>query len=135
MQVPREMRLTQRMQKAPTDDTHHTVKGLSLIDDMEQVDHLMEILVIMDHLVMTDILQDMDHLDMDHQGVDHQEEDLLVPLEILDLQDLKDHQEYLDLKEKEDIQDLQDLKDHQDHWEEQCSHPIYTEINPLLKWC
>ena len=135
MQVPREMRLTQHMQKAPTDDTHHTVKGLSLIDDMEQVDHLMEILVIMDHLVMTDILQDMDHLDVDHQGVDHQEEDLLVPLEILDLQDLKDHQEYLDLKEKEDIQDLQDLKDHQDHWEEQCSHPIYTEINPLLKWC
>ena len=130
MQVPREMRLTQCMQKAPTDDTHHTVKGLSLIDNMEQMDHLMEILVIMDHLVMTDILQDVDH-----QGVDHQEEDLLVPLvhlEIHDLQDLKDHQEYLDLKEKEDIQDL---KDHQDHQEEQCSHPIHTEINPLLKWC
>ena len=87
------------------------------------------------HLVMTDIPQDVDHQDVDHQGVDHQEEDLLVPLvhlEILDLQDLKDHQEYLDLKEKEDIQDLQD---HQDHWEEQCSHPIYIEINPLLKWC
>ena len=126
------------MQKAPTDDTHHTVKGLSLIEDMEQVDHLMEILVIMDHLVMTDIPQDVDHQDVNHQGVDHQEEDLLVPLvhlEILDLQDLKDHQEYLDLKEKEDIQDLQDLKDHQDHREEQCSHPMYTEINPLLKWC
>ena len=133
MQVPREMRLTQHMQKAQTDDTHHTIKGLSLIEDMEQVDHLMEILVIMDHLVMTDIPQDVDHQDMDHQGVDHQEEDLLVHLEILDLQDLKDHQEYLDLKEKEDIQDLQDLKDHQDHQEEQCSHPIYTEINPLLK--
>ena len=114
MQVPQEMRLTQHMQKAPTDDTHHTIKGLSLIDDMEQVDHLMEILVIMDHLVMTDILQDVDHQDVDHQGVDHQEEDFLVPLEILD---------------------LQDLKDHQDHQEEQCSHPIHTEINPLLKWC
>ena len=124
MQVPREMRLTQRMQKVPTDDTHHTVKGLSLIDDMEQVDHLMEILVTMDHLVMTDILQDMDHQDVDHQGVDHQEEDHLVPLvplvhlEILNPLDKEDHQEYLDLKEKEDILDLQDLKDHQDHWEE-----------------
>ena len=116
MQVPREMRLIQRMQKVPTDDTHHTVKGLLLIDDMEQVDHLMEILVTMDHLVMTDILQDIDHQDVDHQEEDHLAP--LVHLEILDLQDLKDHQEYLDLKEKEDILDLQDLKDHQDHREE-----------------
>ena len=79
MQVPWEMRLTQRMQKVLTDDTHHTIEGMSLIDDMEQVDHLMEILVTMDHLVMTDILQDVDHQDMDHQGVNHQEEDHLVP--------------------------------------------------------
>ena len=116
MWVLREMRLTQCIQKVLTDDTHHTVEGMSLIDDMEQVDHLMKILVTMDHLVMTDILQDMDH-----QGVDHQEEDHLVPLvhlEILDPLDKEDHQEYLDLKEKEDILDLQDLKDHQDHREE-----------------
>ena len=66
-----EMRLTQHMQKAPTDDTHHTVKGLSLVDDLEQVDHLMEILVIMDHLVMIDTLKDVDHQDVDHQEVDH----------------------------------------------------------------
>ena len=106
-----EMRLIQHMQKVPTDDNHHTIKGLLLIDDTEQVGHLMEILVTMDHLVMTDVdLQDMDHQEVDHQGEDH-----LVPLdhpEILNPLDKEDHQEYLDLKEKEDI------LDHQDRWEE-----------------
>ena len=63
------------------------------------------------HLVMEDILQD----------VDHQEEDHLVPLahlEIWDPLEKEDHQECLDLKEKEDILVSQDLKDHQDPQEE-----------------
>ena len=46
------------------------------------MDHLMEILVTMDHLVMEDILRDMDCLE-----VDHQEEDHLVPLAHLEIQD------------------------------------------------
>ena len=116
MKVLQEMRLTQYLQEVLTGDTHPTNKELPLIEDMEQMDHLMGILVTMGHLVMADILQDVDH-----QDVDHQEEDHLVPLvhlEILDPLDKEDHQEYLDLKEKEDILDPQDLKDHQDHQEE-----------------
>ena len=116
MEVLQEMRLTQYLKEVLTGDTHPTVKELPLIEDMEQMDHLMEILVTMGHLMMADILQDMDH-----QDVNHQEEDHLVPLvhlEILDPLDKEDHQEYLDLKEKEDILDPQDLKDHQDHQEE-----------------
>ena len=109
MKVLQEMRLTQYLQEVLTGDTHSTVKELPLIEDMEQMDHLMEILVTMDHLVMADILQDVDH-----QDVDHQEEDHMVHLEILDPLDKEDHQEYLDLKEKEDILDPQDLKDHQE---------------------
>ena len=97
---------------------HPTVEGLQLIEDMEQMDHLMEILVTMGHLVMADILQDVDHLEVDHQEEDHQEEDHLVPLEIWDPLDKEDCQEYLDLKEKEDILVPQDLKDHKDPQEE-----------------
>ena len=55
------------------------------------MDHLMDILVAMGHLVMEDILQDVDH-----QEVDHKEEDHLVPLahlEIWDPLDKEDHQE------------------------------------------
>ena len=110
------MRFPQRILKVPIDDTHHTTKGLLLIDNIEQMDHLMETLVTMDPLVKIDTRQDVDL-----QEVAPQEEDHLDPLvhpEILDPLDKEDHQEYLDLKEKEDILDLQDLKDHQDHWEE-----------------
>ena len=130
MQVPWEMRLTQRIQKAPSyrqRTVTHRRHGTSGPPDGDPSDNGSS----------GDDRHPSRHGPPRHGApeVDHQEEDLLVHLEILDLQDLKDHQEYLDLKEKEDIQDLQDLKDHQDHWEEQCSHPIYTEINPLLKWC
>ena len=115
------MRFPQRILKVPIDDTHHTVKGLLLIDNKEQMDHLMGTLVTMDPLVKTDTRQDVDHRDVNLQEVAPQEEDHLDPLvhpEILDPPDKEDHKEYLDLEEKEDILDLQDLKDHQDHREE-----------------
>ena len=115
------MRFPQRIMKVQIDNTHRTIKGLLLIDNMEQVDHLMEILVTMDPLVKIDTRPDVDHRDVDLQEVAPQEEDHLDPLvhpEILDPPDKEDQQEYLDLKEKEDILDLQDLKDHQDHREE-----------------
>ena len=107
--------------KVQIDNTRRTIKGLLLIDDIEQMDHLMGTLVTMDSLVKTNTCQDVDHQDVDLQEVAPQEEDHLDPLvhlEVLDPPDQEDHQEYLDLKEKEDILDLQDLKDHQDHWEE-----------------
>ena len=74
-EVPQGMRMTPYLREALIGDIHPTIEGQQLIEDMEQMDHLMEILVTMDHLVMEDILQDMDHLE-----VDHQEEDHLVPL-------------------------------------------------------
>ena len=115
------MRFPQRILKVPIDNKHHTIKGLLLIDNIEQMDHLMGTLVTMDPLVKTNTHQDVDYRDVDLQEVAPQEEDHLDPLvhqEILDPPDKEDHQEYLDLKEKEDILDLQDLKDHQDHQEE-----------------
>ena len=55
-EVPQEMRVTPYLKEAPIDDIHPTVKGLELIEDVERMDHLMEILVTMGHLVMEDIL-------------------------------------------------------------------------------
>ena len=84
-EVPQGMRVTSYLKEALIDDIHPTIKGLELIEDVEQMDHLMAILVTMGHLVREDILQDMDH----------QEEDCLVPLahlEILDPLDKEDHQ-------------------------------------------
>ena len=90
MEVPQGMRVTPYLKEALIDDIHPTVEELELTGDMERMDHLMKILVIMGHLVMEDILQDMDC-----QEVDHQEEDCLVPLahlEIRDPLDKEDHQ-------------------------------------------
>ena len=125
MEVPWEMRMIPYLREALIDDSHPTDEGLEFLEDVERMDHLIEILMTMGHLVMEDILQDVDH-----QEVDHQEEDCLVHLEILDCLGKEDHQaredlkECLDLKEKEDILVPQDLKDHQDHWEEQFDLPI-----------
>ena len=82
MEVPQEMKMTPYLKEALIDDNHITIKGQEFLGEVEQVDHLIEILMMMGHLVMEDILQDMDH-----QEVDHQEEDclvLLAHLEILD---------------------------------------------------
>ena len=90
MEVPQEMKMTSYLKKALIDDNHLTVKGQEFLEEVEQVDHLIEILMTIGHLVMVDILQDVDR-----QEVDHQEEDHLVPLahlEILDPPDKEDHQ-------------------------------------------
>ena len=135
MEVPQGMKMTPYLKEALIDDNHLTVKGQEFLENVEQMDHLIEILMTMGHLVIEDILQDMDC-----QEVDHQEEDSLVPLahlEILDPLDKEDHQasedlkEYLDLKEKEDILVPQDP---QDHREEQFNLPIYKGTNLLHKW-
>ena len=82
MEVPQGMRMTPYLKEALIDDIHPTVKELELTGDMERMDHLMAILVIMGHLMMEDI-----HQDVDHQEVDHQEEDHLVPLAHMEIQD------------------------------------------------
>ena len=85
IEVPQGMRMTLYLKEALIDDNHPTIKGLEFLEDVEQMDHLIGILMTMEHLVMEDILQD----------VDHQEEDCLVPLahlEILDPLDKEDHQ-------------------------------------------
>ena len=85
MEVPQEMKMTAYLEEAIIDDNHLTIKGQEFLEEVEQVDHPIEILMTMGHLVMEDILQD----------VDHQEEDHLVPLahlEILDPLDKEDHQ-------------------------------------------
>ena len=78
------------LKEALIDDIHLTIKGQELLEEVEQVDHLIEILKTMGLLVMEDILQDEDH-----QEVDPQEEDHLVPLahlEILDSLEKEDHE-------------------------------------------
>ena len=89
MEVPQGMRVTPYLKEALIDDIHPTVKELELIEDVEQMDHLMEILVIMGHLVMEDIVQDVDC-----QEVEHQEEDHLVPLAHLVIQDPLDKEDH-----------------------------------------
>ena len=69
MEVPQGMKVTSYLKEALIDDIHPTVEGLELIEDVEQMNHLMEILVTMGHLVMEGILQDVDHQEVDHQEV------------------------------------------------------------------
>ena len=66
--VPQGMRMTLYLKEVLIGDIHPTVEGLQLIEDMERMDHLMEILVTMGHLVMEDILQDVDCLEVDPPG-------------------------------------------------------------------
>ena len=90
MEVPQEMKMISSLKEALIDDIHLTIKGQELLEEVEQVDHLIEILMTMGLLVMEGILRDEDH-----QEVDPQEEDHLVPLihlEILDPLEKDDHQ-------------------------------------------
>ena len=90
MEVPQGMRMTPYLKEVLIDDNHLTIKGQKFLEDVEQVDHPIVIQMTMGHLVMGDILPDVDC-----QEVDHQEEDHLVPLahlEILDPPDKEDHQ-------------------------------------------
>ena len=94
MAVLQEMKVIPYLEEVLVDDNYLTVKDQKLLEEEGQMDHLMEILEIMDPMVMTDILQDKDHKEeVDLQ--DHQEEDHLVPLahlEILGPQEIKDLQ-------------------------------------------
>ena len=71
VEVPQGMKMTPYLKEALIDDNHPTVEGLELLEDVERMDHLMEILVTMGHLVMEDILQDMDCQEVNHQEEDH----------------------------------------------------------------
>ena len=82
MEVPQEMKMTPYLKEALIDDNHLTVKGQEFLEEVERVDHPIEILMTMGHLVMEDILQDMGRQEVDHQ----------VHLGILDPPDKEDHQ-------------------------------------------
>ena len=82
MGVPQEMKVTLYLKEALIDDNYLIIKGQEFLEEVEQVDPLIEILMTMGHLVMEDILRDMDC-----QEVDHQEEDHLVPLAHLGILD------------------------------------------------
>ena len=79
MGVPKEMKMTPYLKEALIDNNHLTVKGQEFLEEVERVDHPIEILMTMGHLVMEDILRDVDHQEEDH-------------LEILDPPDKEDHQ-------------------------------------------
>ena len=84
MGVLQEMKAILHLEEVLVDDNHLTIKDQKLLEEEGQMDHLMEILEIMDPLVIEDILQDEDHQEeVDLQ--DHQEEDHLVPLAHLEI--------------------------------------------------
>ena len=60
MGVLQEMKVILHMEEVLVDDNHLTVKDQKLLEE-GQMDHLMEILEIMDPPVMEDILQDQGH--------------------------------------------------------------------------
>ena len=93
-----EMKVILHLEEVPVDDYHLTTKDQKLPEGGGLVDHLMEILGMMDHQMMEDILQDEDHQE-EEDLQDHQEEDHLAPLtclEILGPQEIKDLQVPLD---------------------------------------
>ena len=66
MGVPQEMKMTPYLKEVLIDDIHLSIKGQELLEEMEQVDHLIEILMTIGLLVMDDILRDEDHQEEDH---------------------------------------------------------------------
>ena len=50
MEVPQEMKMTPYLKEALIDNNHLTIKGQEFQEEVEQVDHLMEILMTMGHL-------------------------------------------------------------------------------------
>ena len=130
MGVLQEMKEIPYLEKVLVDDNHLIIKDQKLLEEEGQMDHLMEILEIMDPLVMKDILQDEDHQEeVDLQ--DHQEEDQLVPLahlEILSLQEIKDLKTPLDHEDTEDLLDYKDLWDHNVHLDKSLDSLTYLEL-------
>ena len=128
--VPQEMKVIPHLEEVLVNDNHLTVKDQKLLEEGGQMDHLMEILEIMDPQMMEDILQDKDHQEEEDLW-DHQEEDHLVPLaylEILGLQEIKDLQAPLDHEGTEDLLDHKDLWDHKVHLDKSLDSPTYLEL-------
>ena len=124
-----EMKETLHQEEILVDDHHLTAEVLEYQEEGELVDYLIEILEMMDHQVMKDILQDEDHQETDPQ--DHQEEDHLVPLvhlEILDPQEIEDLQVHLDHEDTEDPLDHKDLWDHRGYLDKLLDNPICLEM-------
>ena len=123
MGVLQEMKETLHQEEILMDDHQLTAEVLEYQEEGDLMDHLMEILEMMDHQIMADILQDEDHQEADPQ--DHQEEDHLVPLA---------HMEMLDPQEVEDLQvplDHKDLWDHRGHLDNLLDNRIYLEMSPI----
>ena len=78
MVAPQEMKEIPHQEEVLVDDHHLITKNLKFQEEGELMDHLMEILEMMDDQMMEDILRDKDHQEEDL--LDHQEEDHLVPL-------------------------------------------------------
>ena len=87
MGVHQEMKEILYLEEILVDTNHLTVKDQKPLKE-ELIDHLMEILEMMDPQVVEDILLDEDHQEVDLQ--DHQEEDHPVPLAHLDHKDTED---------------------------------------------
>ena len=83
MGVIQEMKVIPYLEEVLVNNNHLTIKDQKLLED-GQMDHLMEILEIMDPLVMKDIIQDKDHQEEVDLQV-HQEEDHLVLLAHLEI--------------------------------------------------
>ena len=129
MRVLQEMKEIPYLEEVLVDIHHLTVKDQKLLEE-GQMDHLMEILEMMDLQVMEDILQDEDHQE-EVDLWDHQEEDHLVPLahlEILDPQEIKDLQAPMDHEDTEDLLDYKDLWDLKVHPDQLQDSPICLDL-------
>ena len=118
MVAPQEMKEIPHQEEVLVDDHHLITKGLKFQEEGELVDCLMEILEMMDHQMMEDILQDKNH----------QEEDPLAHLEILGPQEIEDLQVPQDHEDTEDPLDHKDPWDHRDHLEKSLNSHIYLEM-------
>ena len=56
MEVPQGMKMTPYLKEVLIDDNHLTINEQEFLEDVEQVDHLIEIQMTMENLVMGDIL-------------------------------------------------------------------------------
>ena len=77
MGVLQETKAIPHVEEVLVNNNHLNIKDQKLLEEEKQMDHLMEILEIMDLQVMEDILQDEDHQEeadlQDHQEEDHLE--------------------------------------------------------------
>ena len=85
MGVLQEMKETLHQEEILVDNHQLTAEVLEYQEEGDLVDRLMEILEMMVHQIMADILQEEDHQEADPP--DHQEKDHLVPLAHLEMLD------------------------------------------------